>query len=116
MKNFIQPGEVVTVTVAAAITSGTGLMTGNLFGVACYSGASGDDVEFKTCGVFDLAKDSSSYAVGDAVYWDDENSKASAAGFSAGMTRIGVAIKAAATGDATVRVRLDGMVTRQYQL
>jgi len=116
-KNFVQPGCVVTVTTpAAGLTSGQGYMTGNLFGIAQLTSVSGDDNEIQTDGVHDIDKDDASYSVGDAVYWDDQNSKATDASFSAGLTRIGVAIKAAATTDSTVRCRLDGMVTRQTQL
>lgn len=116
-KNFVQPGSVITVTTpAAGLTSGQGYMTGNLFGIAQITSVSGDDNELHTDGVHEVDKDEAAFAVGDAVYWDPDNSKATDASFSAGLTRIGVCIKTAATGDATVRTRLDGFVTRQAQL
>lgn len=117
MKTFIQPGETVTVTApSGGAVSGVGYMTGNLFGVWAFSADAGADCEMTTEGVFDIAKDTSSYSVGDAVYWDEDNKKASASGFSAGLTRIGVAIVAAVSGDSSVRCRLDGFVTRAAQL
>lgn len=116
-KNFVQPGSVVTVTTpSAGLTSGQGYMVGNLFGIAQFTSVSGDDNELQTDAVHDIDKDTSSYSVGDPVYWDDSNSKASSSGFSSGLTRIGVCIKAAVAGDASVRTRLDGFVTRAAQL
>lgn len=117
MKNYVMDDDVITVTTpSGGLTSGQGCMIGNLFGLASLTTAVGDDNELVTEGVFDIAKDDAAYSVGDAVYWDDQNSLCTDSSFSSGLTRIGVAIKAALTTDATVRVRLDGIVTRQAQL
>ena len=68
-------------------------------------------------GVFDLAKDTSTFASGDAVYWDDTNKVATST--SAGNLVIGTAELAQASGtaapggaqaDPTVRVRLNGFL------
>lgn len=116
MKNYIQPGKVITLTNPAAISSGVGYMTGNLFGVAAADYAADEAGEYETEGVFDLAKDDAAFSVGDPVYWDDQNSKCTDSSHTAGLTRIGACTKAAVAGDSTVRARLDGFVTRQSPL
>jgi predicted RecA/RadA family phage recombinase len=117
MKYFVQPGEVITVTApSGGLTSGQGYMTGNLFGVATGTYLVSEDAELQTTGVIDIGKDDAAFAVGDAVYWDDEAKLCTDSSFSAGLTRIGVCTKVAATTDARVRVRLDGFVTRAVAL
>jgi predicted RecA/RadA family phage recombinase len=100
-----------------AVSSGGGVKLGNLFGVAVYDAALGASLEIMAQGVFDLAKDNSTFASGDAVYWDDTNKVATST--SAGNLVIGTAELAQASGiaapggaqaDATVRVRLNGFL------
>lgn len=107
--NFVQPG--CTVTVAAptgGVTSGQGVLIGYLFGVAANTVAQTLAVEITTDGVWDLAKETGQAfaTVGDRVYWDATNKWATDA--SSTGVRIGVVVRAALAGDATVRVRLDG--------
>src|ERR1700690_1341584 len=74
MKNYVQKGDTVTVTAPYAVLSGGGLLvtgTGHIFGVAVNNQSSGDSTEVLTEGVFDLAKDTSTFAEGDYVYWDN---------------------------------------------
>jgi predicted RecA/RadA family phage recombinase len=107
-KNFIQPGEVVTVAApTGGVASGAGVLTGSLFGVTAYGAVEGADVEVATCGVWDLPKAASvTPGVGAKVYWDNTNKNVTTT--ASGNSLIGVATKAALAGDATVRVRLDG--------
>ena len=57
MRNYIQPGEVITATApAGGIISGAPMMYGSLFGVAAVTAAAGVQVEIATMGVFDLPK------------------------------------------------------------
>jgi predicted RecA/RadA family phage recombinase len=112
MKNYVQPGSTITATApAGGISSGVGLQVNNLFGVAAYSADAGAEVEIETVGVFDLAKDDAAFAIGDKVYWNPDNKEVTDTSSSTGFSRIGVAVKAAAAADATVRVRLDGTIT-----
>jgi len=105
MTNFVQEGDVIDVTLGATTASGAGVKIGTGgFGVAQKSGASGDVVACATVGVFDLTKDASTLAVGDLVYWDNTNKKITST--STSNLLIGWATAAAATGDATGRVRL----------
>lgn len=105
MKNYVQDGDVIDITLGATIASGAGLLTGALFGVATKSGVSGDVVGVRTRGVFDLTYGvNAAVAVGDTIYWD--NSAKTVTKTSSGNTKIGVAVKAALANAATCRVRL----------
>ena len=77
MKNYIQPGHTITLTAPAAVTSGGGVLVGAIFGIAAHDAASGEPVETLTVGVFDINKvGSQAWAVGDKVYWDNTNKRA----------------------------------------
>ncbi|MBF0400807.1 MAG: DUF2190 family protein, partial [Magnetococcales bacterium] len=54
MRNFIQPGDTVTVVAPVAVNSGEGLLIGTLFGVAVATAAINTNVEMLTEGVVDL--------------------------------------------------------------
>lgn len=72
MKNFIQPGNVLTLAAPAAVASGAGALVGTVFGVASGTYASGEEGEFQVTGVFDLKKKASqAWTVGAAIYWDN---------------------------------------------
>ena len=109
MKNFVQPGNTVTVVAPVAVNSGDGLLVGALFGVATATAAIGTNVEMITVGVVDLPKAAVAVTQGAKVYWDDTAKNVTTT--SAGNTLIGCAIVAAAVGDGTVRARLNGVVT-----
>jgi predicted RecA/RadA family phage recombinase len=103
LKNFIQPGGTVTLTVPSDVSSGDGLLVGSLFGVASGDALSGADVEAVTEGVFDLAKTSAqAWSQGDKVYWDDTNKECTVV--AAGNVLIGVAMVDAANPTDTGRV------------
>ena len=48
---------------------------GNVFGVASNDTLSGADVQCEIEGVYDLAKDASTFAQGDLAIWDDSAKK-----------------------------------------
>jgi predicted RecA/RadA family phage recombinase len=103
-KNFVQPGETLPLTAPYDVVSGGGFLVGALFAVALVTAASGAAVEGKTTGVFDLAKAAGAVTAGQKIYWD--NTAKNCTTTSTSNTLIGVATQAAASGDATVRVRL----------
>ena len=71
MNNFIQPGETLTLTAPATVTSGQLVVVGSIVGVANFDAASGDDVEVDIEGVFELPKVSGdTNVVGDKLYWN----------------------------------------------
>lgn len=107
MQNYIQPGDVITLTAPYAVASGGGALVGSIFGVATAPVASGAEGEFKTTGVLDLAKTSAqAWTVGALIYWDDTNKVATSTASTNKL--IGCALLAAANPSSTGRVRLNG--------
>lgn len=109
MKNYVQPGDMITITAAANITSGAGVLVGTLFGVAAGDIATGVEGEIQTVGVFDLPKvGSQAWTVGAAIYWDAANARCTTG--ASGNTLIGKAVVAVGGGatDTVGTVRLNG--------
>jgi len=109
MKNFIQRGDTLTLTAPYAVSSGGGALVGSIFGVAATDVASGEEGEFQVAGVFDLVREtgaSTGWSQGALIYWDNTNKRVTKTSTSNKL--IGVAVRAAADGDATGRVRLNG--------
>jgi predicted RecA/RadA family phage recombinase len=105
MKNFVQDGVTLPVTLAVAIASGAGLLVGQLFGVAVKDGAIGETINIQTEGVFDLKYTvAATAAVGDLIYWDDAAKNVTKTASS--NKKIGICVQAAASADATMRVKL----------
>src|SRR6056297_96970 len=109
MKNYVQPGNTITLTAPYEVASGDGMLVGAIFGVAAGDAASGATVEAALTGVFDLTKiGSQAWTVGAKVYWDDTNKRCTTV--ATDNTPIGVAVEAVAggAGDTIGRVRLNG--------
>lgn len=105
MKNFLQPGDSLTVPAPADVASGDGVKVGQMFGVATHDAKSGTDVTLKLTGVFELPKTSAqAWAVGALVYWTG-----SAATTTKGTNLpIGCAVAVADNPSDTGFVRLNG--------
>ena len=108
-RNYVQPGNYVTVPAPYAVSSGDGVLLGSLFGVATTDALIGVDVECAIVGVWSLPKDSSVLAVGSPVYWDEQNHVASGVYVSTNSPLIGVCTAAAGGSATTVAVRLNGI-------
>lgn len=108
MKNFIQDGDTLTLTAPYAVASGAGFLVGSLFAVAASTAANAATVEGLTEGVFDLAKATGAWTQGMLVYWD--NTAKNVTGTSTSNTKIGVAVRAEASGNTTGRVLVTGQV------
>jgi predicted RecA/RadA family phage recombinase len=109
MKNYVQPGNIITLIAPYAVTSGDGLLVGSIFGVASGTAILGDSVETAVEGVYDLKKVASqAWAAGDRIYWD--NTARQTTKTLTANTLIGVATEAVAGGatDLIGRVRLNG--------
>ncbi len=109
MKNFVQPGNTITLTAPYAVASGDGLLVGSIFGIAAGAAALGETVEAALVGVYELKKlGSQAWAVGDRIYWD--NTARQTTKVTTSNTLIGVATEAVAggAGDVVGRVRLNG--------
>lgn len=115
MTNFIQSGDTLPMKAPYAVLSGGGMKVGVMFGVAAVDAALNEILEVATEGVFDVAKDASTFTDGAAVYWDDAAKKATSTvasnlkiGAAALIQPSGASAPGGATGDGTVRVRLNG--------
>ena len=78
MQNYVQRGDTLTVTAPIALLSGGGCQVGNIFGVTVNNQNPGDSTELVVEGVFDLAKDGSTFVSGAKVYWDNSQLLATA--------------------------------------
>lgn len=107
MKNYVQPGDTLTLAAPYDVSSGDGALVGGIFGVAAGDALSGASVDLVTRGVFTLPKTSAlAIAVGDRLYWDDTAKAVNKT--PSGNTLVGVAVTAAANPSGTVAVRLNG--------
>lgn len=103
--NFIQTGEVLTVTAPGAVSSGDPVIISGssaIIGVATHDAASGADVEIKTRGVFQLPLTAAGTPdPGDLIYWDATPGECTET--ATGNTLIGICHTADTTAD-TVNV------------
>jgi predicted RecA/RadA family phage recombinase len=109
MRNFIQPGECITLTAPeGGVVSGRGCKIGQLFVVAANDAAAGAAFSGCVCGVFELPKlGAQAWTEGALVYWDAANARCTTV--AAGNLLIGCAVAAAANPSATGIVRLNGI-------
>lgn len=109
MKNYIAPGENITVPAPYDVDAGGGALVGGLFGVAQFDAAETEGVVLVRRGIFDLAKTSAqAWTLGAKIYWDNTNKVATTT--SSGNTLIGAAMAVAANPSDTGRVLLDGAI------
>ncbi len=107
-KNHVQPGETLPLTAPYDVAAGDGFLVGSIFAIALYAALSGATVEGRTVDVWDIKKTAAqTFTQGAKVYWD--NAAKSVTAVAGGNSLIGVAAAAAAGGDATARVRLNGI-------
>ena len=112
MKNFVQMGDVVSVTAPYAVNAGAGCLVGSLFGVAVNTAAISAAVEVALRGVFDLAKAAgAAWTQGVRLYWDDAAKNVTTNAAAGANKLIGVAAQAQASGDTTGRVILTNAFT-----
>ena len=103
MKNFIQPGDSLTLLAPYAVTSGQGVLVGAIFGVAAYDAALNAAIECQTEGVFDITKEPAlAITAGARLFWDNTNRRITTT--ATGNFHVGIATQAALAADATVRV------------
>jgi len=108
MKNFVQLGNTVSVTLAATVTSGAGLLSGGLFGICSVDGVSGDVIELQVEGVFTLPKTSANTPAQFAkAYWNNTAKEVTTT--ATDNTLIGVFMDALGSGTTTANVRLNGV-------
>ncbi len=108
MKNFVQPGNTITVIAPIDTKSGEGVLYLSMFGVAAYDAPKRDVLELVLEGVFTLPKAVATIAIplGTRVYWD--NGLRNVTTVATNNTLIGVAAADALPIETTVNVRLNG--------
>lgn len=110
MKNFIQDGNILTLTPAAAVSSGVGYLFGTaLFGVATNDVAISTPGEFCCAGVVEIAKTSAlAISTGDRLFWDATNKCVNKT--ATAQQCVGIAVADAANPSATVRMKIESSV------
>jgi predicted RecA/RadA family phage recombinase len=102
---FIHEGESIDYTPGADLTAGDVVVQGELVAIAKLDIKSGKLGALAVDGVYDFAKNTGvAYTVGQLLYWDDTANVVTTT--SAGNKLIGKVVRAAASADTTVRVRL----------
>ena len=113
MKNYVKKGESINYTVpAGGVTSGDIVLMNDLVGVAASTGVENDVVPVAVCGVYSVAKAAEAMAVGEKLYFDEDNDQltVSSEGGSpwGSLVLAGYCSAAAALSDSTVDVKLIG--------
>lgn len=110
MKNYIQPGDVLTITNGAtAVASGGGLLVGGRVAIATGAIAANAQGEVMVRGVFSHAKSTaagSGGAQGANAYWD--NTARNFTAVATANTLAGYFAKACVDADTTCEVKLTG--------
>jgi predicted RecA/RadA family phage recombinase len=109
-RNFVQPGETLTLTAPRALASGDGFMVGGIFAVALAAAAIGARVEARRIGVWDLTKAAgAAWTAGQKLYWD--NAAFNVTATAGANALIGAAAQAQASADVIGRVLLTGQIS-----
>ena len=108
MRNYLQPGDVLSLIAPSDVKSGSIVTIGALTGVAAADAAKDGIVEVALTGVFELPKAAAAVAAGDLAFWD--GAKVVATGGD-GDLLIGAVVAAAGADAATCRVRLNGVTS-----
>ena len=103
MRNFVQPGENLTIPAPEAVASGDVVIVGEIVGVAVHAAEAGDDVSITTEGVIALPS-GDAFTLGAKVYWDAANALCKTT--ASGNTEIGVAVGATTGASGTVNVKI----------
>lgn len=103
MKNYVQPGDCITIPAPSTIDGGTLVIIGNLIGVASGDAAIGESLDLQTRGVFSYPKDSDvAFDLGDPVFFDGSELTED----STGADLVGTCVVAAGIGVTTAYFKL----------
>ena len=104
MKNYIQHGEVITITAGADITGGSMVVVGSLVGIAVRDIANGANGEVSLEGVYEVGKEADDIAIGAKLYYKSSTGTVTTTATS--NTFAGYAFAAAGTAATTVQLKL----------
>ena len=109
MKNYIHPGQNLTLTASADLKSGQGLLIGALFGVVQSAVSAGEAFVLCRGGVYALPKATgAAWAEGDKLYWNDTAKELTKT--ASGNTLVGAAVSVAIAEAAVGEILLDGVI------
>jgi predicted RecA/RadA family phage recombinase len=101
MKNFVQPGNVVSISAPKAMASGEGILIGKLFGISTKATTAAGVIEMLVEGVVAFKKAGGvTVAEGDAISFDAPTQTIVASG-TAGAHVIGLCVEASSPDDPT---------------
>lgn len=107
LATFLQQGNTIDFIPTADVPAGEVVVQGELVGIATRPIPANTLGALTVVGVFDVPKASATeFAAGAKVYWDATNKLAVASDGGGANKLMGKAIKAAPSGQTTVRVRL----------
>lgn len=111
MINFVQEGDALTLTApTGGVVSGQPYQINQLLVIAAQDADAGDPFIGKTTGVFDVTKPGSqAWAVGELVYFDQNNRYFTNSPGDDLLCGHAVAVVGSGAGETTGRVRLDGI-------
>jgi predicted RecA/RadA family phage recombinase len=112
MKNAIQPAadSIDFLAPSGGVVGGAGFLLGAIFGVVRHSAAEGEKSILDLKGIYTLPKTAANTpAPGAIVYWDDTAKSITTTVGSNVKAGIHAGLAAAAGGDATLPVRLNGV-------
>ena len=107
---FIYDGDAVDFTPSDEVNTGDVVVQGELVGIAKLDMAAGQLGALAVTGIFDVAKAAGAgtdIAVGAKLWWNATDKRVETAVGDPARPYLGKAVRAAATTDATVRVRLE---------
>lgn len=108
--NFVQPGNIVTLTAAANTNAGDVVVVGKFAGVSLNTVLTGEAMPVQLDGVWTLPKvsgASTSFAANVLIYWNAGGGGVTTSATS--NTLLGVVTEAKANADTSVKVRLNGV-------
>jgi predicted RecA/RadA family phage recombinase len=102
MKNFVQPGNVVSISAPKAMASGEGILIGKLFGISTKATTAAGVIEMLIEGVVSMKKAAGlgAFNEGDAVTFDSVSQTIVASG-TAGAHVVGLCVEASSPDDPT---------------
>ena len=102
---FVHDGDFIDYTPGGGLAAGDVVVQVDLVGVVTRPLAANELGAVEVAGVFDFAKNTGvAYSIGTILYWDDTNNVVTTT--ATGNKQIGKSVRAAASADTTVRVRL----------
>lgn len=103
---YVSAGDVVDYTPSAAVAAGEVIVQGNLVGIAKVAIAANTLGSLAVEGIFTVAKAAVEITVGALLYWDESANAFTTTDDTGANKFAGQATTAAASGDATVQIRM----------